>query len=258
MNSLVCSRLLIYSILILVMGVAELRGSDCSLENRYAHLLASGEGSVMTQPADSNRVWFSMERLGGGTIRFRAESTYPERLEYYWDFGDGTGSLLRSPRHDFLPVTIPRRVILRAWGEQEYSYSRMVLPFIEYDFEPRVLAAVEAVEVYRFAGRFIPAHHLPVLRELQQQRTFPDLQQVLIRLRREEILSGFGGRDSEENHPSSYLLLTNPVTGEVVAVLTSKRGDFRYDLEPEERQFNREQWQEEFRSYRPIFFRFSE
>lgn len=252
------ARLLLAVTLLFLVGRYELPALHHSAErDTSADRLVFQSEYLALQP-DTNRVWFTYERLGGGSFRFRAETLYPEILDFTWDFGDGFGSPLRSPRHIFRPVTIPRVVTLRARGDREYSHSETILPFIEYDFESRVLAAVEAGEVTLFAGRFIPESYLATLRELHQQRTLPDLQRVLIRLRRDEVLSGFGGRESSENHPESYLLLTNPVTGEVVAVLTSQRGDFRYDLISEERRYNEAEWQEQFRSYRPIFVRFSD
>ena len=252
------ARLLLALTLLFLVDGYELPALNHSAERGTSadRIVIQWEG--LAQQPDTNRVWFTYDRLGGGAFRFRAETLYPEILDFTWDFGDGFGSPLRSPRHTFRPVTIPRVVTLRARGDREYSHSETILPFIEYDFEPRVLAAVDAREIFRYAGRFIPDHYQPFLRELRQLRTLPDLQSVLIRLRRDEVLSGFGGRESGLNHPESYLLLTNPVTGEVAAVLSSQRGDFRYDLTSEERRYNEAEWQERFRSYRPIFVRFSD
>lgn len=199
----------------------------------------------------------TLERKENGQIKFVPVVENVEIGQVYWDFGDGTDSRLRYPKHQFRAMAIPRVVTLTINNDPGLSVSRFVNPSIRYDFEERFPVELSSRSVEPFFGNFIPESYKEHIRRLSEMPSFHNLQSYLIWLSREEIITSFGSRGDMRQPNWGYILLVDPRTGSVETILGAVYNRYRYDLTTiSEKKYRDNEWQSELRGLRPIWIQF--
>lgn len=206
---------------------------------------------------DESVVEISVERLPDGEFKFYPFTENIEIVQIEWDFGDGHHSRLRSPTHSYNVKTIPRTVHLRINNNDALSATRVVYPFIRYEFGRAIDSNIEATSIEMYAGSFVPESYKEHIRRLSEMPSFHNLQSYLIWLSREEIITTFGSRGDMRSANWAYVLLADPQSGRIDTILGPVLNRYRYDLVAADKvKYLDSEWPDHFRGLRPIWIQF--
>lgn len=195
------------------------------------------------------RLDFSATPVGTGGYQFQPLIENLAVKQVAWNFGGGLSSSRLNPRQAFTPAQMrePRRITLTLNGRQELSVEKELRPDgslhpVESYNESRPAAQEPDTQATRrtsadaseipVAAYPVPAAHESVVNALVRSQNWEQTQRILARARQENRRIRFGSREAigASNTLQSYVIILNPDSRAVEAVLTPERGGMRQNL----------------------------
>ena len=198
---------------------------------------------------------FKAIKLSDGSFRFSPRVMNVSVTQLEWNFGDGTTTTEVSPRHQFQNEDY-QNVSLTLNRSENLSVSKEInrtdrVSFLGGDrdlFTPR---SVLAESRYR-----VPFQHIDYIERIRRMLDFKSLESYLVRLNSSNVIR-MGGARSVRSEDDSYIIITDPETEKVEAILSPIQSYLRYLItEDELTTFGRSEWRSHFRGYIPIWVEF--
>ena len=195
---------------------------------------------------------FEIEPISDNHYRFIPKPVNLSVTNVEWNFGDGNRTTDTQPTHTYLNMRQPRQVTLRLNRSPELEVIKTIQPsgnIIRVE-NPR------AHPIDREAGYFVPFHQREYIQRIAGMRNYQALQSYIQRMIDGKVLTGWGAPDKVRvNH--SYIIITDPETENVEAILSPVRFNARFDvMAGDVVRYGNDEWMENFRGYRPIFIQF--
>lgn len=197
---------------------------------------------------------FEIDSLAENQFRFIPIAINLTVANIDWNFGDGNRSTDTQPTHRYINMRHPRRVTLRFNRSPELEVTKTIQSSGNILRVENPRDAIRARPLNK--GYSVPFHQREYIQRLAGMKNLEALVSYVHRLMNSDIIVNAG---TEENVrvDHCYIIITNPETELVEAVLSPVRSNARYNIMSEQVQrYDKETWVENFRGYRPIYVEF--
>lgn len=224
------------------------------MRNKASNISPKRNKSILVDFTDVIKLDFEIDSLGENQYLF-IPMTNLSVTNVDWNFGDGSRSTDAQPTHTYINMRHPRRVTLRFNGSQELEVTKTIRSSGNILRVENPRDAIRAQPLNR-AGYFVPFQHREYIERIAGMKNLAALVSYVYRLMDSDIIVNAG---TEENVrvDHCYIIITNPETELVEAVLSPVRSNARYDIMSEQfLRFDKDRWVESFRGYRPLYVEF--
>ena len=224
------------------------------MRNKANNLSPKRNKSILVDFTDVIKLDFEIDSLGENQYLFIPMPINLSVTNVDWNFGDGSRSTDLQPTHTYVNMRHPRRVTLRFNRSPELEVTKTIKSSGDILRVENPRYAIRARPLNK--GYFVPFHQREYIKRLAGMKNYEALQSYIDRLRDGNIITNFGARTAVRAE-NCYILITNPDTELVEAVLSPVRSNARYDIISDQfLRFDKDRWVESFRGYRPIYVEF--
>jgi len=204
---------------------------------------------------------FDFEKLSENRYQFTPKPGLLSVSNVEWKFGDGNQTTVTNPRHTFSPGSSTREVTLTFNRSPDLAVTKIIDPsgqVSESRIAEREAGTGEQASEHEY---YMPVHHRHVIERIPRISDRNSLRRYLDYQRAYRDIAAWsnitpGVSQTELNQ--SYMIIINPETEQVQAIISPVTDGSRFNLisEPRER-LSAADWEENFRGMEGKWFRFS-